>query len=227
LTFAGRSDIERLFEWWGARVMRGFAVILALAMAAPAVAQPAPLREPGAQALELARMLVEGAQGHAQLSPEMGRMTMDFGQRIFTAPLERELLETATISGTPNCDAAVPACRDAARAAAQGFAEAMLSHPRESAELASAYVLAQRMDERQIGATLAFMRSPAGVAFREARRDIALPPALNWDAERIGKLVREKLPDPRIKLRRDYLERIKDLPRRPLPAAPPAPKGRR
>jgi hypothetical protein len=208
-------------------MVRTFALALGLALAAPAVAQPAPLKEPSAQARALARMLVDTAPGHAQLTPQLGALTLDFGQQLFTAPIERELLETATISGTPNCDAAVPACREAARAVAKDYAGALLSQAREAAELAAAYALAQRMDDQQIAATLAFLESPAGVAFQQARRDMALPPSLNWDAERIAKLVRAKLPDPRIKLRRDYLEKIKHLPRRAIPAAPPAPSKAR
>ena len=195
-----------------------------LALAAPAAAQAPALKEPSALAHELSRMLVEGAPGHAQLSPQFGKMTEDFGRRVFTAPIERELLETHVIYGTPNCDPAAPACRDAARAVASEMADAILTFPRARAELAAAYAIAQRMDEEQIAATLAFLRSPAGTAFQEARRDLALPPTLNWDADRIAKLVREKLPDPTIRMRREYLERIKDLPRRPLPTAPPAPK---
>jgi hypothetical protein len=189
--------------------------------AAPA-ARPAALKEPSAAARELARLLVEVAPGHAQLSPQLGKMAEDMGRTLFIGPIQAELLRTDVIYGMRNCDPAIPACREAAHAAATEMAEAMLTFGRARAELASAYAIAQRMDETQIAATLAFLRSPAGMAFHEARRDMALPASVNWEADLIAKAVREKLPDPTIKMRRDYLERIKDLPAREVGIAPPA-----
>lgn|GEM_PF-5339623 len=194
-------------------------IALALAGAAPAgAAVPAPLPEPSAAALDLARQLV-GSQPAMTMLPQLGATADGMVAMI----LEARLLSPTILYGRLNCDSVQASCRETAKQVAAEFAPKVAEHARRRAELTYAYFLAGSMSESEMKDASAFFASAAGRRLLEAMREAATPRTLSTRSDPIARAVRERLPDPGDAMVRRFLERSKDLPRRPLPIAPPAP----
>lgn len=199
---------------------RDAVIALTLAMATPAAAAaPALPPEPNATALALARHLVDTRPALTML-PQLGGTADSMVAKM----LEERLLRPTILYGRLNCDAEQAGCREAARQVAAEFAPAVAAHARRRAELTYAYFLADSMSEAEMKEALAFFASAAGRRLLVAMREAATPDMLSTKVDPIARAVRERLPDPAEAMVRRFLDRSKELPRRPVPRPPPAPR---
>jgi hypothetical protein len=176
--------------------IRMLAPALALLIAAPATAQPAP---PDPAALELARLLMARDE-RLYDDADVGRMELQLQERLLASP---------GACGAENAD-----CRNAAASVAQEFAPAFRRAERGRRELVTAYLVADRLSPDQARAALAYLRSEDGLRLFELLDTLGRPQATERRRRELDRrLARSGAPDVFPAAHARFLQRTRYLPR--------------